>query len=123
MNNSEVFVECFQQRRVRSSREVIVQRAEVERREARESREGREPRSPREGRRDPRTDEWADPWMRAEPAARRRKPPSSDDSYSSSRYDASHNLTIGLGAHNNSTSTACDTLGLSERPLLRSRGT
>lgn len=81
---------CFSQRRVRSSREVIVQRAEVERREAREGREGREGRmrEVRDGRegRDGRGDEWADPWMRAEPAARRRKPQSSEDSYSSSRY-------------------------------------
>lgn len=81
------------QRRVRSSREVIVQRAEIERREGREVREGREMRGRevregREGRdgRDGRVDEWADPWMRAEPAARRRRPPSSEDSYSSSRY-------------------------------------
>lgn len=68
----------YHKRRVRSSREVIVQRAEVERREAREGREVREGREARRG------DDWADPWMRAEPAARRRKPPSSDDSYSSS---------------------------------------
>lgn len=61
-----------------------MQRAEVERREAREGREGREL---REGRpREVRGDEWADPWMRAEPAARRRRPPSSDESYTSSRY-------------------------------------
>lgn len=57
-----------------------MQRAEVERRDGREVREGRG----REGR-DGRGDEWADPWMRAEPAARRRRPPSSEDSYSSSR--------------------------------------
>lgn len=69
---------------------MIVQRAEVERRDGREMREmrdGREMRDTREPRgRDARGDEWADPWMRAEPAARRRRPPSSDDSYSSTRY-------------------------------------
>lgn len=62
-----------------------MQRAEVERRDGREVREGREGRG-REGR-EGRGDEWADPWMRAEPAARRRRPPSSEDSYSSSRQD------------------------------------
>ncbi|XP_047516838.1 zinc finger CCCH domain-containing protein 18 isoform X3 [Pieris napi] len=67
-------------RRVRASREVIVQRAEVERREGREGRERRE--------RDGRGDEWADPWMRAEPAAKKRRAPSSD-SYSSSRLSPS----------------------------------
>lgn len=87
------------QRRVRSSREVIVQRAEVERREMREVREAREPREMRDmrdmremremradGRPAGRVDEWADPWMRASPATRRRRPPTSDDSYSSTRY-------------------------------------
>ncbi|GBP58116.1 Zinc finger CCCH domain-containing protein 18 [Eumeta japonica] len=64
------------QRRGRSSREVIVQRAEVSRREAREGRETR-------------GEEWEDPWMRASPAARRRRPPSSDDSYSSTRLSPS----------------------------------
>lgn len=73
---------------------MIVQRAEVERREGREARtsprearDAREARDTREMRRDGRGDDWADPWMRAEPAARRRKPPSSDESYSSSRCD------------------------------------
>uniref|UniRef100_A0A2A4K260 C3H1-type domain-containing protein n=1 Tax=Heliothis virescens TaxID=7102 RepID=A0A2A4K260_HELVI len=79
----------YHKRRVRPSREVIVQRAEVERREGREGRDMREGRDGRDMRRgDGRTDDWADPWMRAEPAARRRKPPSSDDSYSSSSLDA-----------------------------------
>ncbi|XP_068618337.1 zinc finger CCCH domain-containing protein 18 isoform X4 [Battus philenor] len=80
----------FHKRRVRSSREVIVQRAEVERREGREARV-RDPRDVREGRegREPRGDDWADPWMRAEPAARRRRPPSSEDSYSTSRLSPS----------------------------------
>nr|XP_049706895.1 zinc finger CCCH domain-containing protein 18 isoform X3 [Helicoverpa armigera] len=80
----------YHKRRVRPSREVIVQRAEVERREGREVREVREGREGRDMRRgDGRTEDWADPWMRAEPAARRRKPPSSDDSYSSSRLSPS----------------------------------
>ncbi|VVD03185.1 unnamed protein product [Leptidea sinapis] len=75
-------------RRVRSSREVIVQRAEVEsgRREGREVREVREGR--REGR-EGRSDEWADPWMRAEPAARKKRMASTEDSYSSSRLSPS----------------------------------
>ncbi|CAG4947405.1 unnamed protein product [Parnassius apollo] len=88
--------EPFHKRRVRSSREVIVQRAEVERREGREGREVREGREGREGRmregregREGRGDDWADPWMRAEPAARRRRPPSSEDSYSTSRLSPS----------------------------------
>ncbi|KAJ8716049.1 hypothetical protein PYW08_013334 [Mythimna loreyi] len=77
---------AYHKRRVRPSREVIVQRAEVERREGREARaDVRDARDVRDVRRgDVRGDDWADPWMRAEPAARRRKPPSSEDSYSSS---------------------------------------
>ncbi|XP_028170823.1 neurofilament heavy polypeptide-like isoform X10 [Ostrinia furnacalis] len=81
---------AYHKRRLRSSREVIVQRAEVERREGREPRDTREGREGRDGRgREGRGDEWADPWMRQEPAARRRRPPSSDDSYSSTRLSPS----------------------------------
>ncbi|XP_050675158.1 zinc finger CCCH domain-containing protein 18-like isoform X2 [Leptidea sinapis] len=73
-------------RRVRSSREVIVQRAEVEsgRREGRDVREVREVREGRREGREGRSDEWADPWMRAEPAARKKRMASTEDSYSSS---------------------------------------
>lgn len=89
-NTSKTFL--FQ-RRVRPSREVIVQRAEVERREGRDMRDGRDGRDVRRG--DGRNEDWADPWMRAEPAARRRKPPSSDDSYSSSRYKLGYSIMLG----------------------------
>ncbi|XP_039755921.1 zinc finger CCCH domain-containing protein 18 isoform X1 [Pararge aegeria] len=128
----------YHKRRVRSSREVIVQRAEVEKREAREGREGREVREGRvreirdsreirdgrDGRegRDGRGDEWADPWMRAEPAARRRKPQSSEDSYSSSSSSNSSSRSTGSpGARRKTRASSSSRQRLSPSVIVRER--